>query len=557
MRCSGTTPFTHISTTIRSHLKRAASATPPYIPLLVSYELTTVLAPHEVTAVGLRAEDKPAVKRGTLWYLNGEALGPESGLIDPFVRARLAHGLPPLVRPSPVPTPVVSVSAPVLPTQGFEDDDDDMEGDMGRGKRKRKASSAAMAAAGLDATKFRDGETPLISAAQLAAHRRSYSLSSASNNADTRSTKPTAVAKLKLKLPKVEEDDSDGFVRGAQRRLKKKIRRAHSEGASRSASCESQVVADSSSEDEEEDTSKHVFSSVTSSALLAKTLLAASTRNNPSTTTQPVPHKVVCPGSILKEQDSSLFLPKTSASQLSISAPTMFPSFRLSSVAMAVDEADSSPAPASETVKADDHADREQAYVEPALQEEDFDFEWGSESYDESTLSSQKRRQRELSIDLRADPLDLHEDDFEIVSTPATSPRSPPAEDEEETPMTTAPVTPGCETEKTKRGLDFTLCEALAKHAESHRAERSNDDSEVPDALAQIGTRISFPATHASLTNLCRENALQSIASFFGRRRCACRIVDRNIIFAASADFDSSAVTAEPRTPVHRLGWRH
>lgn len=51
--CAGSQPFAVISASIRSHLRRAASAHPPYQPMFSMYELTSVMPPEDVRSVGI------------------------------------------------------------------------------------------------------------------------------------------------------------------------------------------------------------------------------------------------------------------------------------------------------------------------------------------------------------------------------------------------------------------------------------------------------------------------------------------------------------------------
>ena len=82
-------------TCIRTHVQRATTSNPPYTQLLTPFELLGALTPDEIRAVGLHAEQRPAVKRGTLWYLNPQVFGPGIGCDDPFVRCRREAGLAP------------------------------------------------------------------------------------------------------------------------------------------------------------------------------------------------------------------------------------------------------------------------------------------------------------------------------------------------------------------------------------------------------------------------------------------------------------------------------
>jgi len=166
-KCNTSQPFAIVSSCIRSHLRRRGmTATnssngrpfgpklPP--PLFASYELAGIPEPLDVLGMGIDKDAKPAVKRGTLWYLSTVGTGYPSpfGERDPNLpenEARLAaipKIKPAAKRSNLIPTsqslPNLS-SLPLAPAQrlslGYEDDDDAT--DMGRGKRKRKASSIA------------------------------------------------------------------------------------------------------------------------------------------------------------------------------------------------------------------------------------------------------------------------------------------------------------------------------------------------------------------------------------------------------------------------------
>jgi len=167
-KCNTSQPFAIVSSCIRSHLRRRGmTATnssngrpfgpklPP--PLFASYELAGIPEPVDVLAMGIDKDAKPAVKRGTLWYLSTEGTGYPSpfGERDPNLpenEAKLA-AMPKIKtaaavqRKIPLPTSqsLPNMSAfPVQPVRQISPYYDDEEGDaMGRGKRKRKASSIA------------------------------------------------------------------------------------------------------------------------------------------------------------------------------------------------------------------------------------------------------------------------------------------------------------------------------------------------------------------------------------------------------------------------------
>ncbi|GAA6042752.1 hypothetical protein JCM8097_007458 [Rhodosporidiobolus ruineniae] len=380
LKNAGTTPFAHVSTCIRSHVARAGAATPPYLPLLVPFELVGALTVEEVRAVGLHAEQRPAVKRGTLWYLNPQVFGPGLGADDPFVRCRreaglapsdrdglYVRGLVPLQPAQPAIPPDLRMSSSIFHSNGADDHDGDEEG-MGRGKRKRRASSAMMAAmsstpagpsplsqsvgAASPATPGGAVASPLAMAIPTptggVAHRRTQSF--APSSAPARS----GIPKLKLRLTALEEndssvDDSDGHTGEAaerRRKNKKKVRRAGSEGLSRAGSAEPSVFGDEEDEDEDLFSSTSGFlprgpstySSASSSALLAQSLLAASSpaavipRSHSHSSL--APHYAVSPDSLSLSTTTShaafpfaLNRPAASAPlplNLSMSAPNIF-----------------------------------------------------------------------------------------------------------------------------------------------------------------------------------------------------------------------------------------
>lgn len=177
----------------------------------------------------------------------------------------------------------------------------------------------------------------------------------------------------------------------------------------------------------------------------------------------------------------------------------------------------------------EDEADQDD-FNEAMLRGEDFDFEWGTESYSApnsplllplstpsypvvnlettssvsttvppqsptpSTLSiitispsKEKGKEREISIGPLDEPFDL---DLELdltegmddASTPATTPRSPPAKDEEfiETPTTGT----------FRGGLEVTLCGVFAQEGE--------EDSKPDTGISLLGKFTSLPAQDRS-----------------------------------------------------------
>ncbi|CDR43016.1 hypothetical protein NBRC10512_004486 [Rhodotorula toruloides] len=439
LKNAGTTPFAHVSTCIRSHVSRASAAQPPYTPLLVPFELVGALTAEEVRAVGLHAEQRPAVKRGTLWYLNPQVFGPGVGADDPFVRCRREAGLAPsdkdglYVRglvplqhhPAPLP-PALALSSTLFNTP--QDEADAMGGDeegMGRGKRKRRASSAMMAAMGAPATPG-PGPSPLGSGSSTpvaipaaprvptgalagppgggGGHRRSQSFGGPSS-APVRS----GIPKLKLRLTSLDEvDDSDGHTGEAaewRRKNKKKVRRAGSEGLSRAGSVESNAIDDD--DDDAYSTSSlpyrsSTFSSASSSALLAQSLLAASTPGStaptPNIDTSLAPHTAVSPEILSLAHSSGTSFPfarpVTTPLHLSASAPNIFSHHFTHAPSPPDVVMDDAPSPsatdsrpttsaglATAVTPPSDSPTSEDDFHEAMLRGDDFDFEWGSESY--------------------------------------------------------------------------------------------------------------------------------------------------------------------------------
>lgn len=126
-------------------------------PLFASYELAGQPDPQDIAAIGIEKEAKPAVKRGTLWYMSEEGTGYRSpfGERDPNLPENLAKQPVVAVRnkaatrrqtlPTSNSLPNLSYQAARSPDTSMSPsyEDDEGEDGMGRGKRKRKASSIA------------------------------------------------------------------------------------------------------------------------------------------------------------------------------------------------------------------------------------------------------------------------------------------------------------------------------------------------------------------------------------------------------------------------------
>ncbi|KAK4058733.1 hypothetical protein OIO90_000177 [Microbotryomycetes sp. JL221] len=505
---NGPSPFTHISACIRSHIRRAAMANPPYLPILRAHDLAGSIPNHDVPAVGLRAEDRPAIKRGTLWYLDENALGRGVGADDPFVKCRLSQGL---AANGAVPLPASAFAAD---QQGDDDDE------MGRGKRKRRISSAALASwsseyvyssstglpSSATASPIAAGHRDRLSGSQWSslpqqqqqAHRRSYSMSVV----EVPQTEQAAIPKLRLRLSKLEEapatEDSDGFSSDAafyRSKTKKKIRNRflHPSTATSSRSTSPSPDSDSddittSDEDEDEDSQMMqdmrvtAFSSVTSSALLAQSLLAASAPPSQSTLAASDGdvniHVAITPGSLnLETTDRSM-------SHLSISAPSLFSSFPsyqpvpTTRAVIAIQDKEMTVTPI-KSASPDDSGDEGDSDAQDAtLPGEEFDFEWGAASYgtsvDEDSVERSGKddmetaRSREPSLGIAAEITFDGIDAVDSLSTPATTPRSPAEEPEVVLANCTAATAD-------TSAMDVTLCEAFED--ESSQVEQSNEDS--------------------------------------------------------------------------------
>ncbi|GAA5848400.1 hypothetical protein JCM8547_004504 [Rhodosporidiobolus lusitaniae] len=443
LKNAGTTPFAHVSTCIRSHIARAAGASPPYLPLLTPFELVGALTAEEVRAVGLHAEQRPAVKRGTLWYLNPQVFGSGVGADDPFVRCRreaglapsdraglYVRGLVPLQAAQPNLPPDLKMSSSIFHSEGADDEGDEVG--MGRGKRKRRASSAMMAAMSttpatpspLSASVGASSASPLPipaarpgvpSGALAGPNRRALSSFAGPSSAPARSS---GIPKLKLRLTALEEvdsgvDDSDGHTgEAAERRKKnkKKVRRAGSEGLSRAGSVEPSSIGSDEDDDllgQSFSSLPAAFSTMSSSALLAQSLLAASSPGavlpRSQSHTALATTNAISPDSLslsLSGVNSFPFARPTSHSaplNLSMSAPNIF-SHHFANAPSPPDVMDldpdssSSRPPLFSSVVDPTTLPVLDAVSPPSTDEDDFheamlrgddllDFEWGSESY--------------------------------------------------------------------------------------------------------------------------------------------------------------------------------
>jgi hypothetical protein len=491
---------------------------PPYSPVLTSFDLTGALTAAEIRAVGLRSDERPAVKRGTLWYLDERLFGKGVGADDPFVRCRTEAGLATLKDDSgkyvrsiastpnarPVPRATVPIIArpkkePVVVIAAIELDEEDADGTgMGRGKRKRRASTTAMSGLILPGSPLPSAISMPVSPVTIPttsagrqwnapSHRRHSSfVGSISTSAPTSSN---TVPRLRLRLTNLEEvdsmddsaDEESTDVDGSRRKWKKKARRATSEGivASVGVSTAESLEKDRAhhdSVDEEEDevdaaiARRSAFSSASSSALLAQSLLAVSNAASPTLPARSTPHSAISPGSI---HLASGPFHRPTPHHLSVSAPNLFTGF---SSAHSPDpmEVDYDRAPSEELRES---GDEEEDFHEAMLRGEDFDFEWGSESYTTGLALpsfSQKSRSKvpasiELESELAVEHADAKEeeehdetieedekgndDDDEPGSTPATTPRSPAVEEIDLSA-------------ETKGGMDETLCEAFEEDSE-------------------------------------------------------------------------------------------
>ncbi|GAA6016901.1 hypothetical protein JCM11491_006907 [Sporobolomyces phaffii] len=580
LKNAGTSPFAHVSTCIRAHIARSSSANPPYLPLLIPFELVGALTVEEVRAVGLHAEQRPAVKRGTLWYLNPRVFGPGIGADDPFVRCRrevgmagsdregvYVRGLVPLHATHPsVPSPGLRLSSTLYISNGAEDDGDE-EG-MGRGKRKRRASSAMMAAmstseptSGLahssTTATVSASPTPIAvapSPVTIPAPKPLLPLQQTPTNPITASSRRNAafgpssapvrssLPKLKLRLTALEEVDSDvvdsdghtGEAAARRKKNKKKVRRAGSEGVSRAGSAEPTppALADQPALGTPRSRSS-TFSATSSAALLAQSLLAASTSSPVPT---PLAQAAIAPlttNPVVSPDELSLSnasinlafhrptsLPATPALHMSMSAPNIF-SHHFAAAPSPVDlmDHDSSsdtakntpvsakPLDSASSPPRSDSADEED-FHEAMLRGDDFDFEWGADSYttgsssvasvhnnamDKEDLHDQQSPQPgdlslpPLSFKQRNNKVPIFGDDVATldeatIDTPATTPRNPDELDQEYKDETDAGDKKDEAEEKdegplgkiSRVGMQATLCGAMETRSE--REEEEEDD---------------------------------------------------------------------------------
>lgn len=429
------------------------------------------------------------------------------GAEDPFVRCRREAGLEPeelSLQKAPlfVLPPPVTFGLPVPPPKpNQEQHEEEDESGMGRGKRKRRASSAAMAALSTDPptsaflSSAMSTSLPTSLIASHPPHRRAHSFGTASSSGGMNKT-----LKLKLRLTSLAEVDSfddseDGAGSDVQtrRKTKKKARRAASEGTSRSDSAELGGCGVGEMDDlDDVGNSVHAFSSASSSALLQQSLLAASAPSNQhSRFSSPSPTStVVSPGSLQLASNSR----PNPHHNLSVSAPPLgvglFSAFTSSST---VTSPDQNAMEIDEGAPEEDSADDEDDFHEAMLRGDDFDFEWGSETYAgtapvSSTAGNAVGGTKSVSFgDWSADRLEEREDDAE--STPATTPRSPPAGNREDEEMGTTgaqlqePTSVVLEEPPFKMGMEATLCEAYHKREEGEIESEEGQQSEEEDEV--------------------------------------------------------------------------
>ncbi|GAA5896246.1 hypothetical protein JCM8208_001823 [Rhodotorula glutinis] len=600
LKNAGTTPFAHVSTCIRTHVQRATTSSPPYTQLLTPFELLGALTPDEVRAVGLHPEQRPAVKRGTLWYLNPQVFGPGIGCDDPFVRCRreaglapsekggvYVRGLAPLQHAAPPMPPALGLSSTlfsnVLAEEGEGGSD---EAGMGRGRRKRRASSAMMAAMGgtnspVAPSPLGSGTTtplaiptprppapatatavtsftpiapasalPIAPAAAAAAstptstsnghHRRTQSMSG-SSSAPTKSSIP----RLKLRLTALDEGegvDSDGHTGEAaehRRKSKKKVRRAGSEGVSRAGSVESSAVA---TDDDDFGSRSTAFSSISASALLAQSLLAASTSGTlPPSALSLAPVDAVSPDSLSLANSGTSFpfvhhhRGRASAPLLSVSAPNIFshhfanapspPDVIMDDVSSpSASGGDSRPttsaggilsssaligAGLSPPADSPSPGADEDDFHEAMLRGDDFEFEWGSESYTTAGTSSLETSVAVAAADLaRAFSQQAKQHDHDKAASPsagaATDHHSDKDKDDAvtvgvDTPATT-PRSPGKELEGAGAGDD--------ERGEADRTPQAQASSKRgDDAIELVHGPLGTISRVGMSTTLCGEMA--------------------------------------------------
>lgn len=412
------------------------------------------------------------------------------------------RGLAPLQHAQPVLPPALGLSSTLFNNVLAEEGEGDEAG-MGRGRRKRRASSAMMAAMGTNTPAApsplgsgtttplaipspRPAATGVSSFAPIAPavaagpspsgshHRRTQSMSGPSS-APTKSSIP----RLKLRLTSLDEGegvDSDGHTGEAaehRRKNKKKVRTAASEGVSRAGSVDSSVVT---TDDDEFGSRSTAFSSVSASALLAQSLLAASTSGAvPPSALSLAPLDAVSPDSLSLANNGSSFPfagGRATAPLLSVSAPNIF-SHHFANAPSPPDVIMDDVSSRSATSGVDSHtttsagalaaglpsvagatlfppaADSpspqadEDDFHEAMLRGDDFEFEWGSESYTTAGTSSletsvavaaadlarafsQQAKQHDGNKAASPGPGDKDKDrEDAAVDTPATTPRSP------------------------------------------------------------------------------------------------------------------------------------
>ncbi|GAA5857442.1 hypothetical protein JCM9279_003179 [Rhodotorula babjevae] len=613
LKNAGTTPFAHVSTCIRTHVQRATTSSPPYTQLLTPFELLGALTPDEVRAVGLHPEQRPAVKRGTLWYLNPQVFGPGIGCDDPFVRCRreaglspsekggvYVRGLAPLQHAAPPMPPALGLSSTlfsnVLAEEGEGGTD---EAGMGRGRRKRRASSAMMAAMGgtnspaapsplgsgtttplaipaprptsatpvtsftpiapasalpilapaaaATATATATASTP--TSASAGQHRRTQSMSG-SSSAPTKSSIP----RLKLRLTALDEGegvDSDGHTGEAaehRRKSKKKVRRAGSEGVSRAGSVESSVVT-TDDDDFLGSSRSTAFSSISASALLAQSLLAASTSGAlPPSALSLAPVDAVSPDSLSLAANNGTSFPflhhhhhhhrgRASAPLLSVSAPNIFshhfanapspPDVIMDDVSSpSASGGDSRPTTSAGGIlsssalvgaglspPADSPSADEDDFHEAMLRGDDFEFEWGSESYTTAGTSSLETSVAVAAADLaRAFSQQAKQHDHDKAASPSAAAAAAAADTDKDkddaatggldTPATT-PRSPGKELD----GAAGEEEDAMGEAGQTAQAQGGSSRRGSDDAIELVHGPLGTISRVGMSTTLCGEMA--------------------------------------------------
>lgn len=350
----------------------------------------------------------------------------------------------------------------------------------------------------------------------------------------------SSLPKLKLRLTSLEEVesdvvDSDGHTGEAavrRRKSKKKTKRAGSEGVSRAGSVEPMAMSTELPGTPRSRSS--TFSATSSSALLAQSLLAASSSSSTPTvsSTAPVTTNPVVSPDVLSLTNATInqalhrptSLPATPALHLSMSAPNIFQN-HFSSAPSPPDlmDQDSSSDTAKNSSMANpldsvaspprsDSADEED-FHEAMLRGDDFDFEWGADSYTTGSSSvvsvnngelpfQHSPQPPELSLPLLPskqrnklptqgdEPITL---DDTTIDTPATTPRNPDEMDQEDKEEKDAGVKKEEEDEKIEEGplgkisrvgMQATLCGAMQA-----REQEEDDDDEVVIVEKDIRTK--------------------------------------------------------------------